>query len=96
MTEPETGRIGASFDDFLREQGTYDETSERAVKRVIAYQLAQDMKKQGISKVAMAKKLATSRAQLDRLLDPDNDGVTVSALARAAKAVGRSLSLELR
>ncbi len=96
MTEPETGRIGSSFDDFLREQGTYDETSELAVKRVIAYQLAHDMKEQGISKVAMAKKLATSRTQLDRLLDPDNDGVTVSALARAAKAVGRSLSLELR
>ena len=96
MTEPETGRIGSSFDDFLREQGVYDETSGQAVKRVIAYQLAHDMKQQGISKVAMAKKLATSRTQLDRLLDPDNDGVTVSALAKAARAVGRSLSLELR
>lgn len=91
----EHGTIGQSFDDFLRDEGTYEETTERAVKRVIAYQLAEAMKVQGVSKVQMAKRLETSRSQLDRLLDPDNDAVTLSVLTRAARAVGRDIRLEL-
>lgn len=83
------------FEDFLKEQGTYEETTERAIKRVIAYQLESAMKDQGISKVAMAERLDTSRSQLDRLLDPDNGNVTLATLAKAAKAVGRSIRLEL-
>ena len=91
----ERGRAGQLFDDFLKEQGTYEETTEVAIKRVLAFQLAAAMKEQAISKVEMARRLQTSRSQLDRLLDPDNDTVTLAALARAAKAVGRSLSVEL-
>jgi antitoxin HicB len=91
----EAGKPGQLFEDFLREQSTYEDTTERAIKRVIAYQLAQAMKKQGISKVAMAERLKTSRSQLDRLLDPENGNVTLETLSRAAEAVGRSIRLEL-
>lgn len=91
----EKGRSGQLFEDFLREQGTYEATTETAIKRVLAFQLAAAMKEQDISKIEMAKRLQTSRSQLDRLLDPNNDAVTLSALARAARAVGRSISVEL-
>lgn len=91
----EHGKAGQRFEDFLLEQGTLEATTERAVKRVVAYQLAEAMREQGISKVEMARRLETSRSQLDRLLDPDNDGITLAVLARAARAVGRSLKLEL-
>lgn len=92
----EKGTVGPSFDDFLKEEGRYEEATGTAVKRVLAYQLAAVMKEQRISKVEMAKRLETSRSQLDRLLDPDNDIVTLATLARAAKAVGRELKLELQ
>lgn len=91
----EPGKAGQLFEDFLREQGAYEDTTERAIKRVIAYQLARAMEEKGISKVAMADSLKTSRSQLDRLLDPDNGNVTLASLARAAEAVGRSIKLEL-
>lgn len=91
----ETGKAGQLFEDFLKEQGNHEETTEVAIKRVLAFQLAAAMKEQKVSKVEMAKRLQTSRSQLDRLLNPDNDAVTLSALARAAKAVGRKLSVEL-
>ena len=94
-TDSESGHAGAFFDDFLKEQGTYESTTEQAVKRVLAFQLITAMKKQHISKVEMAKRLDTSRSQLDRLLNPDNDGVTLSVLVRAAQAVGRTIKLEL-
>ena len=74
--ELEKGKVGGSFDDFLKEQGTYEESTERAVE--------------------MAKQLKPSRSQLDRLLDPENDKVTLAALSQAAKAVGRTLRLELQ
>ncbi len=93
--EVEKGHVGQSFGDFLKEQGTYEDTTEVAVKRVLSFQLAEAMKTQGISKVEMAKRLETSRSQLDRLLDPEHDGVTLGILARAAKAVGRGIRLEL-
>lgn len=93
-TEP--GKAGQLFEDFLREQGSYEQTTEVAVKRVIAHQLAAVMKEQRISKVEMAKRLETSRSQLDRLLDPDSDTVTLATLAKAARAVGRTIKLELQ
>lgn len=92
----EKGRVGSSFEDFLKAEGNYEATVDQAVKRVLAYQLAEEMKAQGISKVAMAKKLATSRSQLDRILDPNNESVTLGLLARAAQIVGRKLHLELQ
>lgn len=94
-TDSEKGRLGPTFDSFLEEQGIAEETREIAVKRVIAWQLAQVMEEQHINKVEMARRLNTSRAQLDRLLDPDNDSVTLGMLTRAAKAVGRTIRLEL-
>ncbi|MEM7058392.1 MAG: helix-turn-helix transcriptional regulator [Pseudomonadota bacterium] len=94
--EIEKGKAGDLFEDFLKEQGTFEATNEQAVKRVLAFQLAEAMKEQRISKVEMAKRLETSRSQLDRLLDPDNDGVTLAVLARAAKVVGREIKLELQ
>jgi len=87
--------IGSSFDDFLREEGTYEETQAVAIKRVIAWALAEAMEDQGLSKAEMARRMKTSRSQLDRLLDPENADVKLDTLARAAKATGRELRLEL-
>jgi antitoxin HicB len=95
MTKKKKGRIGSSFDDFLKEEGIYEEVTARAIKRVIARQLGALMKEQGISKTDLAKTMKTSRAQLDRLLDPDNESVTLGTLTRAAQAVGRNLRMEL-
>lgn len=95
MNADEKGRVGSSFDDFLIEDGIYEEATQTAVKRVLAWQLADIMQKQKISKTEMARRLETSRAQLDRLLDPGNDSVTLGMLSRAAKAVGRTIRLEL-
>ena len=92
----EKGRIGQSFDAFLREEGRYEASTAQAIKRVLAHQLTTAMHDQQITKAALAKKLQTSRSQLDRLLDPDKTGVTLEALSRAAHAVGRELQLELR
>ena len=92
----EKGSIGQSFDEFLKEQGRFEESTNQAIKRVIAFQLIAEMEKQQLSKTALTRKLHTSRSQLDRLLDPDNTNVTLDALTRAAHAVGRRLQLELR
>lgn len=86
------GRVGSSFEDFLKEQGIYEEVTENAMKRVLAFRLAEIMKEQNITKAEMAKRLDTSRSQLDRLLDPENDGVTLDALSRAVNALGYSLN----
>ena len=87
--------VGSSFDDWLREEGIYEEVTTAAIKRVIARQVAEAMKQQELSKTAMARRMHTSRAALDRLLDPDNDSVTLATLQKAAGAVGRKLRLEL-
>ncbi|MFI5020222.1 MAG: helix-turn-helix domain-containing protein [Alphaproteobacteria bacterium] len=89
------GRIGTSFDDFLKEEGIHEELTARAIKRVIARQLATLMRQQRLSKSALAKRMKTSRAQLDRLLDPANESVTLGTLTRAARAVGRQLRMDL-
>ena len=89
------GRIGSSFDDFLKEQRLYEEVTAHAIKSVIARQLDALMEEQRLTKTALAKRMKTSRAQLDRLLDPENESVTLGTLTRAAKAVGRQLKMEL-
>ncbi len=94
--EIEVGSVGSSFEDFLHEQGTHEETTAQAIKRVLAFEIAQAMKDQKISKVDMAERLETSRSQLDRLLDPAHEGVTLGTLTRAASVLGRQLSIELR
>lgn len=87
--------IGSTFDDLLKEEGIHDEVQAVAIKRVIAWQIAEEMKKQSLSKVKMAERMQTSRSQLDRLLDPDNDQVKLETLSRAARTLGRELRVEL-
>ena len=87
--------LGSSFDSWLREEGIYEEVTSAAIKRVLARQLQAEMKKQEISKAEMARRMHTSRAALDRLLDPDSAAVTLSTLRKAALAVGREIRLEL-
>ena len=86
--------IGSSFDDFLEEEGLLAETEAVAIKRVIAYQVDQVMKAQKLSKVAMARKMNTSRSALDRLLDPQNTSITLQTLEHAAHAIGKRLRIE--
>jgi hypothetical protein len=86
--------IGSDFDEFLSEDGLLANTEAVAIKRVVAFQITQMMKKQRISKVAMARRMKTSRAALDRLLDPDNASVTLQTLERAARALGKRLRVE--
>jgi len=87
--------VGSSFDDFLKEDGIFDESQATAIKRVVAWQLAEEMKKQAITKVEMARRMKTSRSQLDRLLDPENDRIELTTLSRAASALGRELRIGL-
>jgi len=89
------GSIGSSFDDFLKQDGIYEEVTARAIKSVIARQLEVLMANDHLTKSALAKRMNTSRAQLDRLLDPENASVTLETLVRAANAVGRNLRMEL-
>ena len=86
--------LGSSIDDFLKEEGLFEEAQAQAIKEVVAWQLAQAMKKKKISKSRMATLLRTSRTQVDRLLDPRND-ITLSSLQRAAMIVGRRVTIEL-
>ena len=88
-------RIGSSFDDFLKEEGIYDEAVTHAIKRVLAWQLTEAMKARNISKNAMAKQMKTSRTQIARLLDPDNDKVSLEVLQRAASIVGKRVTFSL-
>jgi hypothetical protein len=87
--------IGSSVDSWLREEGIYEEVSEGAIKRVLARQVEAAMKEKHFSKAEMARKMRTSRAALDRLLDPDYESVTLSTLRKAATALGREVRLEL-
>lgn len=87
---------GSSFDDFLREEGRYEEVSAAAAIEVLAWQLKHALESQGISKAEMARRMGSSRSQVDRLLAADTDEVKYSTLQRAAKAVNRTLLLELR
>ena len=86
---------GSSFDDFLKEDGIYEECAASALKRVLAWQIETEMQKQSISKKAMAERMETSRSQLDRLLDPEKTGVSLETMQRAASVVGRELRIEL-
>ncbi len=87
--------IGSEFDGWLRDEGIYEETTTAAIKRVLARQVEAAMKEQGVSKAEMARRMQTSRSQLDRLLDPANESITLDTLQRAAAAVGRVVRLEL-
>ena len=94
MTQEGRGRIGSMFDDFLKEEVIFEAVQAGALKKVVAHQLAEAMKAQKLTKVAMAKRMNTSRSQLDRLLDPHNHSLSLDTLTRAAAAVGRQIRLE--
>lgn len=88
-------RIGSDFDDFLADEGLLEETTALALKRVIAWQLDEARKARGLSKKAMAERMNTSRAQLDRILDADDASLTLETLSRASRAVGYRVSVAL-
>jgi hypothetical protein len=87
-------QMGSGIDDFMKQEGIFEEAQAEAIKEVVAWQLAEAMKKQKISKNKMATLLKTSRTQVDRILDPKND-ITLSSLQRAEAMVGRRVSIEL-
>jgi antitoxin HicB len=86
---------GSTLDDFLKEEGIYDEAKVQVTKEIIARQIAQAMKKKGLTKKRMAELMQTSRTQIDRLLNPKDHNVTLETLEKAAVVVGRQLRLEL-
>ncbi len=87
--------IGSSFDDFLEKEAILDETTAVAIKRVIAWQIDQEMKAQKLTKSAMAKKMHTSRSALNRLLDENDTSLTLTTLSRAASVLGKKFRIEL-
>ena len=87
--------IGSSLDDLLALDGNLDRVNARAVKRVLAWQFQRAMEQNGMTKTIMSERMGTSRAALDRLLDPANGSVTLATLERAAAAVGKTLRVEL-
>jgi antitoxin HicB len=87
--------VGSSLDELLVEDKALEDVTARAMKRVLAWQVQQGMKKRGLTKVAMAKRMQTSRSALDRLLDETDTGLTIDTLARAARGLGYKVKLEL-
>jgi antitoxin HicB len=95
MMKIEAKNRGTHLDDLLREDGILEEVTAKAIKSVLAWQISEQMKKKRLSKVKMAEAMNTSRAQLDRLLDPKSGNVTLATMQKAANAVGKSLRVEL-
>ena len=99
MEEMEKGKMkrnpheGSSFDDFLKEEGVYEEVEAVAIKKVVAAMLAREMAAQHLTKLEMVKRLGTSRSQLDRLLDANNSSVTLLTLTKAAAVIGKRLCI---
>ncbi len=86
--------IGSNFDDFLAEEGILAEVEAAALKRVLVYQLAQEMKRSKLTRTELAARMQTSRASVNRLLDPQNVSVTLQTMERAALAIGKKLRIE--
>ena len=95
MTTMNTRHIGSSFDDFLAEQDILSECSAAAAKRVLAWQLQQAMQEQNMTKTQLAALMKTSRASINRLLDPENAAVNLQTMEKAARAVGKRLEIQL-
>ena len=87
--------IGSNFDDFLKDESMLEEVTAVAMKRVISWQIAQEMKAQQLTKTALAKRMHTSRAALNRLLDENDGSLTLTTLASAAAALGKKVNLQL-
>jgi len=95
MNAMDSAHLGNDFDDFLRDEGILDEVEAIATKRVIAYQIALEMRRRAMTRTELARRMDTSRSSVERLLDPANPSVTLLTLERAAHAVGMRLSVEL-
>ncbi len=95
MVKFKKARVGTRLEDFLEEEGILEEATAKAIKEVIAWQLAQEMKAKRMTKKRLAELMKTSRAQVDRILDPEKGNVTIETLQRAAAMVGRKVRLEL-
>jgi len=95
MSKAKNPHWGSTLDDFLKEEGIQEEATTAAIKGVIALQLAREMKKKRLTKKKLAELMHTSRAQVDRILDPEKGNVTIETLQRAATLVGRQLRFEL-
>jgi len=87
--------IGSTLDEFLKEEGMYEDATTYAVKEILAWQVGKAMEEQGLSKAEMARRMGTSRAHLDRLLDPRNDKVQLDTMQRAAAVLGRRVLIQL-
>ncbi len=88
-------RRGSSFDAFLQDEGMYDEVYARAAKKVFAWQLAQALEKSRLTKTELALRMQTTRATVNRLLDPDNPSLNLQTMEKAARALGRKLAIHL-
>lgn len=95
MSKFNASNIGSSFDDFLTEENILEEATATAIKRVLAWQIAEEMKEQKLTKTSMASKMQTSRASLNRLLDDQDTSLTLTTLASAANALGKKIRVEL-
>lgn len=95
MSDFNSKHTGSSFEDFLQEEGMLEETTAIAIKRVLAWQISEAMKAQQLTKTAMAARMHTSRASLNRLLDEEDTSLTLTTLASAAAALGKKIHVEL-
>ena len=95
MSNTTEQHLGSNFEDFLREEVLLEETTAIATKRVLAWQIAEAMKKQKLTKTEMASKMQTNRASLNRLLDGNNTSLTLITLAKAATVLGLKVNIEL-
>ena len=89
-------RTGSRFDDFLKDEGIFVEVQAKALKRALAEQLEESMHDANLSKLQMARKMATSRSQLDRVLDPENVSIQLDTLIKAARAVGKQVEIRIK
>jgi DNA-binding Xre family transcriptional regulator len=96
MSKKKNPHRGSKFEDYLAEEGLLDEVNAMATKRVLVWQLSQAMKKQRVTKSALAKRMGTSRAALDRLLDADNASVTLQTMGRAAAALSKQITISFK
>lgn len=87
--------LGSNFDEFLKAEGLHADAEAVAIKRVIAYQIEQSMKEQNLTKTEMSRRMKTSRATLERLLDPSTRSVNIQTIVRAAHALGKSLQIKI-
>jgi hypothetical protein len=96
MAKKKNPHLGSTFESFLKEEGIYDEVMMTVTKRALARRVAALMKRQHVTKSTMAKRMKTSRAALDRLLDAENTSVTLQTMGRAAAVLGKELSITLK